>query len=166
MLIRKKGVYPYEYMDSIERLSETKLPPKEAFYSKLNNTNISDEDYDHATKVWNVFNCQTMRDYHDLYNQSDVLLLADVFQNFRNVCIKNYKLDPACYFTSAGFAWDAALKLTKIELDLLYDNNMLLMIKHGMRGGVSAIANRYAHANNKYMGGAFDGSKPSSFINI
>ena len=87
-------------MDTIERLFETELPPKKAFYSKLNNTNISDEDYDHAKKVWNVFNCQTMRDYHDLYNQSDVLLLADVFENFRNVCMKNYKLDLAWYFTS------------------------------------------------------------------
>ena len=87
-----------------------------------------------------------------------MLLLADVFENFRNVCKKNYKLNPAWYFTSTGLAWDAALKLTKIELELLSDYDMLLMIKHGIRGGVSTIANRYAHANNKYMGGAFDGS--------
>jgi hypothetical protein len=163
-LLRKKGVYPYEYIDSIERLDETKLPPKEAFYSKLNDTNISDEDYSHAKKVWDVFNCQTMRDYHDLYNQSDVLLLADVFENFRDVCLRNYKLDPAWYFTSPGLSWDALLKTTKAELELITDYDMLLMLQEGIRGGVSTISNRYACANNKYMDDAFDSSKPSSFI--
>jgi len=163
-LLRKKGVYPYEYMDSIERLSETKLPPKEAFYSKLNDTNISDQGYNHAQKVWDVFNCKTMRDYHDLYNQSDVLLLADVFENFRNVCIKNYKLDPAWYFTSPGLSWEALLKTTKVELELLTDYDMLLMLQQGIRGGVSTITHRYGKSNNKYMGDAFDSSKPSSFI--
>ena len=94
-LLRKKGVYPYDYMDSIERLNETELPPKEAFYSKLNDSGISDEDYEHAKNVWKEFDCKTLRDYHDLYNKSDVLLLADVFENFRDVCMNNYKLDPA-----------------------------------------------------------------------
>lgn len=163
-LLRKKGVYPYEYMDSIERLAETQLPPKEAFYSKLNDTEISDEDYAHAQKVWDVFGCKTMRDYHDLYNVSDVLLLADVFENFRDVCMKHYRLDPAWFYTSPGLALDAALKITKVELELLSDYDMLLMIKHGIRGGVSTISNRYARANNKYMGAAYDDSKPSTFI--
>ena len=163
-LLRKKGVYPYDYMNSIERLNETELPPKEAFYSKLNDSGISDEDYDHAKNVWDVFNCKTLRDYHDLYNKSDVLLLADVFENFRDVCMKNYKLDPAWYFTSPGLAWDASLKLTKVKLELISDYDMLLMIQQGIRGGVSTIANRFAHANNKYMGSAFDENKPSSFV--
>ena len=163
-LIRKKGVYPYEYMDSIERLDETKLPPREAFHSKLNNTDISNEDYSHAIKVWDVFGCKTMRDYHNLYNQSDVLLLADVFENFRDVCLKNYKLDPAWYFTAPGLSWDALLKVTKVELELITDYDMLLMLQQGIRGGVSTISNRFAHANNKYMDNAFDSSKPSKFI--
>ena len=163
-LLRKKGVYPYEYMDSIERLSESKLPPKEAFYSKLNNSNISDEDYNHAQKVWDVFNCKTLRDYHDLYNKSDVLLLADVFENFRDVCMKNYKLDPAWYYTSPGLSWDALLKVTKVELELITDYDMLLMLQQGIRGGVSTIAHRYGKSNNKYMGDAFDSSRSSSFI--
>jgi hypothetical protein len=163
-LIRKKGVYPYEHMDSIQRLAETELPSKQAFYSKLNNTDISDEDYDHAKKVWDVFKCKTMREYHDLYNKSDVLILADILENFRDVCMEHYKLDPAWYFTSPGLAWDAALKLTRVELELITDYDMLLMIKQGIRGGVSTIANRFAHANNKYMGESFDSTKPSIFI--
>jgi len=163
-LIRKKGVYPYDYMDSIEKLNETKLPPKAAFYSKLNDSDISDQDYAHAQEVWNVFNCRTMRDYHDLYNKSDVLLLSDVVENFRDVCIKNYKLDPAWYYTAPGLSWDAALKMTGVELELLSDIDMLRMVQQGIRGGVSTISNRYARANNVYMGEAFDVSKPSTFI--
>ena len=163
-LLLRKGVYPYEYIDSIDRLSETELPPKSAFYSKLNDSDISDEDYEHAQAVWKEFGFKTLREYHDLYNVSDVLLLADVFENFRDVCMNNYKLDPAWYFTSPGLAWDAALKLTGIELELLSDYDMILMIKHGIRGGISTISNRYAKANNKYMGEAFDSNKPSSFI--
>ena len=103
-LLTRKGVYPYEYMDSLEKLKETQLPPKEAFYSRLNDEDISDENYDHAHKVWKTFGMRTMRDYHDLYNQADVLLLADVFENFRNICCKNYNLDPAHYFTALGLA--------------------------------------------------------------
>ena len=165
-LLLRKGVYPYEYIDSVDRLSETELPPKSAFYSKLNDSDISDEDYEHAQTVWKEFGFKTLREYHDLYNESDVLLLADVFENFRDVCMNNYKLDPAWYFTSPGLAWDAALKLTGIELELLSDYDMLLMIKHGIRGGISTISNRYAKANNKYMGEAYDSNKPSSYISL
>ena len=114
-LVKRKGVYPYEYMDTLERLKETKLPPREAFYSKLNNENISDEDYAHAQKVWRVFKMGHFKDYHDLYNETDVLLLGDVFESFRNICIENYELDPAHYYTAPGLAWDAALKITDVE---------------------------------------------------
>ena len=112
-LLTRKGVYPYEYMDSLERLKETPLPPREAFYSRLNEEDISDEDYLHAQKVWETFEMKTLKEYHNLYNEVDVLLLADVFENFRDICIKNYKLDPAHYYTAPGLAWDAALKLLK-----------------------------------------------------
>ena len=93
-LLLRKGVYPYEYVDSLERLDETQLLPRSAFYSRLNDSGISKEDYEHAQTVWKEFNCKTLHDYHDLYNVSDVLLLADIFENFRNVCMQNYKLDP------------------------------------------------------------------------
>ena len=151
-LVKRKGVYPYEYMDSLERFKETKLPPKEAFYSKLNNEDISDKDYAHAQKVWRVFKMEHFQDYHNLYNETDVLLLADVFENFRNICMENYKLDPAHYYTAPSLSWDACLKMFDVKLELLTDIDMLLMVEKGIRGGVSMISNHYGKASNKYMG--------------
>ncbi|XP_022809736.1 uncharacterized protein LOC111346730 [Stylophora pistillata] len=163
-LLMRKGVYPYEWMDSIHKLDEPQLPPKEAFFSVLSGKGISDEDYTHAQNVWKVFGCKTFRDYHNLYNRSDVLLLADVFENFRKLCKKNYDLDPCWYFTAPGLAWDACLKLTNIELELLSDINMLHMFEAGIRGGISMISTRHSKANNKYMGERFDPTQPSKFI--
>ena len=99
-LVKRKGVYPYEWLDSLDKLNDVKLPPKEAFFSKLSGKGVSEEDYEHAHKVWKTFGMKTMRDYHNLYNRSDVLLLADVFENFRKVCKKNYDLDPCWYYHS------------------------------------------------------------------
>ena len=150
-LLTRKGVFPYDYVSSLKKLDEKYLPPKEEFYSKLNDENISDEDYQHALNVFHIFNCKSIRDYHDLYLKSDVLLLSDVFENFRKTCLKHYKLDPAHYYTSPGLAWDACLKETKQELQLLTDYDMLMMVEKGIRGGISHISKRYAEANNKYM---------------
>ena len=136
-LLTRKGVYPYDYVSSIEKLSETQLPPKEEFYSKLNDECISDEDYTHALNVWTSFKCKTIRDYHNLYLKSDVLLLADVFENFRATCLRHYKLDPLHYYTSPGLAWDACLKITGQELELLHDYDMLMMFERGIRGGIT-----------------------------
>ena len=163
-LIKRKGVYPYEYMDSIERFKENKLPSKESFYSSLNDKNISDEDYAHAKKVWGAFRMEYLKDYHELYNKTDVLLLADVFENFRDICTKIYKLDPAHYFTAPGLSWDACLKMTGVRLELLTDVDMLLMVEEGIRGGVSMVSKRFSKANNKYMGDKFKPSEPSKYI--
>ena len=162
-LLTRKGVYPYDYVSSLDKLSETQLPPKEEFYSNLNDEDISDEDYQHAIKVWNTFGCKTIKDYHDLYLKSDVLLLADVFENFRSTCLKHYKLDPAHYYTSPGLAWDACLKTTGQKLQLLHDYDMLMMFERGIRGGITHISKRYAEANNKYMKN-YDPEKKSRFI--
>ena len=162
-LLTRKGVYPYDYVSSIDKLSETQLPPKDEFYSKLNDEDISDEDYEHAKKVWNIFGCKTIKDYHNLYLKSDVLLLADVFENFRLTCLKHYKLDPAHYYTSPGLAWDACLKTTGQHLQLLHDYDMLMMFECGIRGGITHISKRYSEANNKYMKN-YDPEKKSKFI--
>ena len=162
-LLTRKGVYPYDYVSSLDKLSETCLPPKEEFYSKLNDEDISDEDYQHAINVWNTFGCKTLRDYHNLYLKSDVLLLADVFENFRATCLKHYKLDPAHYYTSPGLAWDACLKTTGQNLQLLSDYDMLMMFEQGIRGGITHISKRYAEANNKYMKN-YNPYKESTFI--
>ena len=162
-LLTRKGVYPYDYVSSIEELSETQLPPKEEFYSKLNDECISDDDYQHAINVRNTFKCKTIRDYHDLYLKSDVLLLADVFENFRKTCLYHYNLDPAHYYTSPGLAWDACLKETGQELQLLHVYDMLMMFEKGIRGGISHISKRYGQANNKYMKD-YDPDEPSTYI--
>ena len=162
-LIKSKGVYPYDYVSLIESLFETSLPPKSEFYSKLNDEDITDDEYKHAINVWNTFKCKTIRDCHDVYLKSDVLLLADVFENFRTTCLHHYNLDPAHYYTSPGLAWDACLKETRQELQLLHDYDMLMMFERGIRGGVTHIAKRYAEANNKYMDN-YDSNKPSTYI--
>ena len=163
-ILKQKGFYPYEYMNSKEKFNDTKLPPREAFYSKLSGRGIKEKDYKHAWNVWNTFKMKTFKEYHELYNITDVLLLADVFENFRDICLKIYGLDPVYYFTAPGLAWDACLKITDIDLELLSDVNMLLMFEKGTRGGISIISNRYGEANNKYMGQGFNKNKPSKYL--
>ena len=162
-LVKRKGVYPYDYMNCFERLAETSLPPIECWYSKLNDENISARDYAHSHKVWEQFDMHSLRDYHDLYQETDVLLLADVFEEFRDVCLKNYQLDPAWYYTSPGLAWDACLKMTNVRLELLSDLDMLMLVEVGIRGGVSMISTRQGIANNKYMQ-EYDPLIPSKYI--
>ena len=162
-LMSQKGVYPYDYMDSFEKFNESQLPIKKYFFSILNNQHITDKDYHHAQNVWKTFNIKTMGDYHDLYLKSDILLLADVFENFRKTCLEYYKLDPCHYFTSPGLSWDAMLKMTDIKLELMTDIDMFQFIEKGMRGGISYISNRYGKANNKYMK-EYDEKAPSKYI--
>ena len=150
-LMKRKGVYPYDYMDSFSKFNDTELPKREDFYSLLTDNNISKDDYSHAKDVWNTFNLKNMGEYHDLYLQTDILLLTDVFENFRKTCLTYYKLDPLHYITSPGLAWDAMLKMTGINLELITDIDMQLFIEKGLRGGISYIAHRHAEANNKYM---------------
>ena len=150
-LLKQKGFFPYDYMDSIEKLKDPTPPPQKAFYSKLTGKGINNYNYNHVLNVWKTWNMKTFKEYLELYNVTDVLLLADVFENFRDICLKNYGLDPVYYYTAPGLAWDAMLKMTKINLELLSDVDKLLMIEKGIRGGISIISNRYGKANNKYM---------------
>ena len=133
ILLLRKGIYPYEYIDSWERFDETSLPDKEAFYSSLNMEGITSVDYRHAKRVYKGFKLKNLGNYHDLYVQSDTLLLADVFENFRNKYIEIYELDPAHFLLAPGLAWQACLKKTKVKLELLTDIDMLLMFEKGTR---------------------------------
>ena len=162
-LLKQKGFFPYDYMDNIEKLKDTKPPPQEAFYSKLTGKGINNYNYNHVLNVWKTFKMKTFKEYLELYNITDVLLLADVFENFRDICLKNYGLDPVYYYTAPGLAWDACLKMTGINLELLSDVDKLLMIEKGIRGGISIISNRYGKANNKYMKD-FNIKKPSKYL--
>ena len=150
-------------MDSWQRFDETSLPDKEVFYSNLNMEDITDVKYRHGKKVFEYLINKNLDDYHDLYVQSDTLLLADVFENFRNTCIKLYELDPAHFLTAPGLAWQACLKKTKVKLELLTDVDMLLMVEKGIRGGICHAVYRYAKASNKYMKN-YNKYKEESFI--
>ena len=147
----RKGVYPYEYMGNWERFNKFSLPNKESFYSNFNMENIEDIDYRHGNNVFKIFKLKNLGEYHDLYVQSDTLLLADVFENFRNKCLEVYELDPAHFLSLPGLAWQACLKKTNVELELLTDYGMLLMVEEGIRGGICHSIHRYSKANNKYM---------------
>ena len=149
ILLLRKGVYAYEYMNSWERLDKTSLPDDKAFYSELNLEDITDEDYIHAQKVFKYFKLKNLGEYHDLYVQSDTLLLADVFENFRNKCIEIYELDPARFLSAPGLAWEACLEKTGIKLELLTDIDMLIMVEKGTRGGICHAINNEVCKNKK-----------------
>ena len=151
ILLLRKGVYPYEYMDNCERFNEASLPNKESFYSNLNMENIDDIDYRLGNNVFKRFKLKNLGEYHDLYVQSNTFLLADIFENFRNTCLKVYELDPAHFLSLPGLAWQACLKKTNVKLELLTDYDMLLMVEEGIRGGICHSIHRYAKASNKYM---------------
>ena len=157
----RKGVCPYEYVDSWKNFDETSLPEKEHFYSNLNMEDMTDADCKHTKKVWKDFEIKNLGDYYNLYVQSDTLLLPDVFESFRRKGIEIYELDPAHFLSALGLVWRACSK--KVELELLTDINMLLIAEKGIRGGICHAIHRYAEANNKCMKN-YDKNKELSYI--
>jgi hypothetical protein len=168
-LLTQKGVYFYEAANSFEQFDETSLPSRDEFYSSLTRKTISRDEYEFAQRVWSETGCKTRWDYHDLYLKTDVLLLADVFENFRTLSLKLYGLDPAHYVSLPSLSWDALRLTTKayVEskggMELMTDPDMYMMVEGMIRGGISMIVNRRATANNKYMKN-YDPQQPSSFI--
>ena len=150
-------------MDSWKRFNETELPSKDKFYSTLNLEDISDDDYAHAMNVWNTFNMSNLGEYHDLFVRLDTALLADVFENFRDKHIVTDKLDPVYFLTSPGLSWEACLKKTGVELELLTNENIFLTYEEGIRGDICNKVHSYAEANNKFMKN-YDKNKESSFL--
>lgn len=161
-MLQRKGVFCYDYINSWQKLNETSLPSKKAFHSELKECDISDKDYEFAQSVWSKFNIKTLGEYSNLYMKTDILLLADVFENFRATCFNIYELDPAHYYTSPGLSFDAMLKHTKTRLELLTDVDMLLFVERKIRGSISQWSKRYCKANNKYMDD-FDPNKDSKY---
>jgi hypothetical protein len=161
--IIRKGVFPYEYLDTFDKLNDTKLPNKRSFYSSIKGKHISHKDYDRAKRVYNLLNCKTLKDYLEAYLSIDVFLLTDIFEQFRQTTRKYYDLDPSHYYSSPGLSWDAMLKLTKVELELLTDPDILYFFMEGINGGLAFISKRYVKDNNKYMIN-FDKSQESSYI--
>ena len=155
-LVQRKGVYPYNYMDSVERFDETKLPPQDAFFNKLSGSSCSDIDYAHASRVWDAFGCETIADYHDVYLQLDVLLLADFFEKFRRTCLEFYNLVPLHYYTTPGLAF----RMSRVKLELITDKNIYNLIENSICGGFSMISTRYARANNPSFPSTYDDKLP------
>ena len=150
-------------MKNFEVFEESCLPPKEAFRNDLTGEGISEEEYEFAQQVWITMGCDSLGDYHDIYLYQDIFLLADIFEQFRQVCLKNYELDPAHYYTVPGLAWDAALKYTQVKLFTIHDIEIHQFLERGMRGGISMISQRYAKANSKYLSDD-DPEQPTSYI--
>ena len=163
ILLLKKGVYPYEYMDSMDRFDETALPNIEKFYSKIQLKDINENDCKHAKKVWDILRIKTLGEYHDLYVQADTAQLSDVFESFRSLCLKEYQLDPAYFVSTPSLANEAMLKITKAKIELLTDINMVLMIEKGIRGGLTQVIKKHSIANNKYLP-CYDSTKKSVYL--
>lgn len=162
-LLLRKQVFCYDYVSSEEKLLETHLPAKKLFFNQLTFEHISDADYRHAKTVWKVFGCENLRDYTMLYLKSDVLLLADVIENFRDLTLKHFSMDSAGFFTSPGLSWSAALKMTNVKLELLTCVDMFNFITKSIRGGLCNAIHRHSKANNVFMEG-FDPNKEISYI--
>lgn len=162
-LVLRKGIYCYDYIDDVRKFEEDCLPPKDCFDNRLNETKISQQDYEHACKVWQEFNMKTLGQYHDLYLTLDTTLLCDVFEQFRLTCFNAYGLDALHCYTSPGLTWQAMLKKTKVNIELMTDSNMFLMIQSGIRGGITQAINRNCTANNKYLKD-YDSTKPSVYL--
>ncbi|XP_057671246.1 uncharacterized protein LOC130902976 [Diorhabda carinulata] len=161
--LTKKGVFCYDFIDSWEKLNTCELPTIEAFYNKLEDKNISIEKYSHAHAVWKSFDIENLGQYSDLYLKTDVLLLSDVFKQFRRKCSITYGLDPAWYYTMPGYTWDCMLKYVGCKLELLHDVDMIMFIEKAIRGGISVCSSRLSNANNKYMP-EYDSTKPSKYL--
>ena len=163
ILLLWKDVYPYEYMNDREKFNETTSPEKEEFYSNLNMEDVTDAGYMHAKRVCKDFDIKNLGEYHDFYLKSNTLLLADIFEIFRKMCLKIYHLDSLKFLSAPWLAWQEALKKTEVKLELLTDIDMLLMVGKGIRGGICHAIHRCAKTNNKYMKD-YDKNKESSYL--
>ena len=162
-LLLRKDVYPYEYMESWNKFNEPVPLVEDHYYSELNQKGITKEDLKHVKKVCDTFKIKNLGEYHDLYVQFDTALLADVFESFRDKCIEIYDLDPAHFLSAPGLAWQACLKKTKVELELLTDNDMLIMYEEGTRGGMCQATYKYLKSNTKYTKN-HDKNKESTYL--
>ena len=138
-LLTKKGIYPYDYFDNTKKYNEQKLPNKEEFFNKINNKNITDDDYNHAKNVFKKFECKNLLDYSILYLKTDLCPISDVFQKFSNFAHEKYEIDPRHSYTLPGFSWQSMLKMTRIELELISDPDMYLFLMDNIRGGISVV---------------------------
>ena len=151
-------------MNSWDRFKETSLPSIKHSYSNFNMSGVSNTDYEHACSIWREFEIRNMGEYHNLYLRSTVILLANVFESFRQVCLENYGFDPSHFYMAQGLAWKACLKKTGVRLEQRLDPDMLLVFERGIRGGITQSVHRWATANNPYMGPEYNPSRPTKYL--
>ena len=163
-LLARKGIFPYNHITSFESYSERGLPSFEAFFNQLTQKPITLDEYSLAWKIYNIFCCESLGEYSNLYLKCDVLLLTDLFEYFRQICMETYQIDPANTMTASSFSWDAMLKFTGIKIKLLDDIEQINFIKKSIRGGIVQASGRYAKANNPFMMDQFDSTKPISYL--
>ena len=163
-MLTRKGVYPYSYKDSFEKFEENCLPPRESFYDDLRKKHISDEDYTFIQELWGICRLRNLSELHDLYMETDVLLLKDIFEEFRNLSLKRYRLDPAHFNRAPALSRSAALLYTMVELEILTYPDMHLFFDKGMGGGASQVATPWAQANHEGLGEKFNGEYKRSYI--
>ena len=161
-LLQQKGVFCYDYLNSLARIDELALPPREDFFNKLGGVECSQTDYAHASQVWDNFDCKSFKEYMALYLQSDICLLADVFQAFRNNSLDDYQLEPAYFVSAPQLAWNALLKHINRPIPLITDPEMCRLIEPNIRGCICHASVRYARANNKLLGSLYDPRQPTS----
>jgi hypothetical protein len=162
-ILLRKGIYPYEFMDSFEKFNETSLPSKDNFYSTLTNSQVSENEYAYAQNVWSNFKINNMKEYTLLYLKTDILILADIFENFRLICQNNYNLDPLHFLTAPSLSFSAMLKSTKVKIELITDIEMMSFIQKNIRGGIVQCSKKFAKANNKYLD-EYDINQQSSYL--
>lgn len=161
-LVKTQPVFPFSFIKDFTKLEEKFLPPRGGFFDQFQDEEISEKEYLRCEKIWKSFNCVKVSDYVKVCLVSSVLLLEDIFENFRNLCLDKYRLDPIHYLTIASIAWDTMLKYTKIELEILQDKNMINFIKNNIRGGIVQCSKRYAIANNQFC--QYNKTKPENFL--
>ena len=151
--LTQKGFFPYSYLDSFEKFKEPFPNYGDAWKNSLSGKiDITYSDYQHAVSVYNDFGCQNLGDYHDVYLKIDVLLLADIFQKFRSVCLNVYRLDPSHFYSAPNLSWESMLISTRVKLGLLKDIDMLLFFERGIRGGINGVGElRHFTANNAHL---------------
>ncbi|HZD82294.1 MAG TPA: DNA polymerase, partial [Nitrososphaeraceae archaeon] len=163
---RKKNFFPYEYLDCEEKLTLRALPPRSKFYSSLDDTNITEEEYEFAKSAWNAFKCKTLHDYLEKYCIIDVLLLADCYLSFRGECMEAYGLDPTYCYSLPGYSFEAFLKQSEVELEQLSDPDMYLFFESSIHGGITSTVKRYSKANNKNVPNYNPNEPPNSLLYI
>ena len=164
-LLWGKGKFPYEYLSNVNILDEP-LPKHEAFFSTLNNKNISEEEYELVKDIWETFQLRTLKDLLKLYVRQDVLLLADCINFHRSMVRNNYDLECLAYYSAPALSMDAALKMNTMSIDLITDPGQYMFLEKSIRGGLSMASTHYAKANNKYMSSHNPGEKSSYIFHI